>query len=400
MTGVRGRLRPCATLLALAVTMTWGCQNSPSGSAPAFEIRDSMGVSIVDNYAPELPAGSWDVTDETVHCTGAGPRGDVRVHQVADVAPVGVDSVAVPVRSSQIILICSEGSVVAAFGGEGDGPGEYRSIAGVLPAGEDSLTVVESRRVTIVDRVTGRGRTLNLAEVANGSGRRFQRGDHTVTVIGPAVEGGGSESPGLTHMFLLDPRGTESSTVPSVPWDGALGMHTVVLFLWGGGAPWTMNPAGYWLASQDTSEFRLFDESGVVFSARSPYPRIQMTEQMWEMGADHFREDVQLDPPLSDEMIDRMVAPPDDVSDVYAPAAVRILVDSEGRPWIRLPEEEPGQEPQRWRVYSSQGRWLTDVLLPANFYARTITDDGIFGVARDDLGIESVVSYRLIRGGD
>ncbi len=381
-----------ATGLTLAAVLLVGCGSGEPDGRQGFEVRDSAGVSIVDNFSPDDPPGAWTVTEPTVHCSSVPPGGDIRLHQVGALVPLTGDSVAVAVRSTEQILICADGAVHAAFGGEGDGPGEYRGITGLFAAGGDSLAVVESRRLTLLDRASGDVRTTSLAELPGGSGGRLRAADGVITVITSIPSPDGPSGPRMAAMTLMDPRGTALHRLEAVPWDAAMGMHTVVLFLWAAGSPWTMDASGYWLASQDTAEFRLLDESGVVFSARSPGAPYEMTEELWDRGADHFRENVEFQPPLPDEMIDDMVDPEGPVSDYAAPAVVRIVVDTEGRPWIRLPEARPLEERQRWRVFSREGRWLTDVELPPRMYVRVITADRVYGVATDALGLESVVS--------
>lgn len=383
-----------------AIVALGACMDVEPDRTRSVVVRDSAGVSIVENHAPALAPRSWSVADRRVLCSSEGPGGDPRIHQVTDVVPVGPDSVAVAVHVSAEILICSAGAVVGSFGGEGDGPGEFRSISGLLRVGTDSLAVVERRRTTVLDYTDGRGRTLAPTDVmGGGTVREFQSGSGVLAAVGALRDALVPEAVRVADLYLLRSDGTVARTVPSVPWDRSLGITTVMLFLWEGGVPWAIGPRGYWRVSRDTSEVRFYDETGMALSTRTPSTRVPVTAELWERGAEHVRQTIEFDPPMPEEIIDQMVAAPDDFGGLFAPAASRILLDSEGRPWIRVPDDEPLIEPPRWRVFSPEGRWITDVELPRGFYVQTIQDDRIYGVTRSDLGLESVVSHRLVVDG-
>lgn len=393
----RERSLSVMTAVIAVIVALCSCADGQADRGPASEIRDSAGVAIVENHAPELAPGSWRVTDRRVLCSSEGTEGDARIHQVADIVPLGRDSVAIQVHATQEILICSGGSIVGSFGGEGDGPGEFRSISGVFAIEPDSVAVVERRRATVVD-YAGRGRTITVDAVAGGSAREFRSARGLLAAIGATRDARTFEAARVADLHLLRPDGTVAKTLPSVPWDPSLGLHTVLLFLWEGGVHWAIGPRGYWRASRDTSELRFYDETGLALSARAPHAPIPMTPELWERGAQQV-ETIEFDPPMPDEVIESFVAPPDDFEDMFAPAVSRILLDADGPPWVRVPERDPLREPQEWRVFSPEGVWITDVEVPMGVYLQTIENGRLFGVVRSELGLETVVAFRLVKDG-
>ncbi len=87
----------------------------------------------------------------------------------------------------------------------------------------------------------------------------------------------------------------------------------------------------------------------------------------------------------------------------YLPAYQDLFVDDEGYLWVaryRLPWEERPQ----WEIFDPDGRWLGDIETPARLRIFQIGRDFLLGRNRDDLGVERIRLYDLVRpsppGGD
>jgi hypothetical protein len=76
-----------------------------------------------------------------------------------------------------------------------------------------------------------------------------------------------------------------------------------------------------------------------------------------------------------------------------APAHLQFMMDRAGRLWVR-DFTFPG-EPHRWKVISPAGRWLADVLLPADVEILEIGADYVLGRTTTDLDVHVVGMYRL-----
>ncbi len=76
------------------------------------------------------------------------------------------------------------------------------------------------------------------------------------------------------------------------------------------------------------------------------------------------------------------------------PAASSILVDSEGSIWVRR-FQQPFLEQQTWWRFDNHGAFSCAVDLPLKL--RVVQFDGaaVVAILEDDLGTESVVTYRI-----
>lgn len=89
------------------------------------------------------------------------------------------------------------------------------------------------------------------------------------------------------------------------------------------------------------------------------------------------------------------------------PAFSRLQISSTGDLWVS--EFDPSTNlpgppallaltrSQRWNIFSSDGRWLADILLPARFVAHDVGGDYVAGVSFDADGVERVTVWRLRR---
>jgi hypothetical protein len=87
------------------------------------------------------------------------------------------------------------------------------------------------------------------------------------------------------------------------------------------------------------------------------------------------------------------------------PVHSSILAESDGRVWVeryrwydpwRLP---PDPQPATWDVFSPEGEWLTEVVVPARVVLRGVSGDRAYGVRIDETEVKHVVVYGIERGG-
>jgi hypothetical protein len=78
------------------------------------------------------------------------------------------------------------------------------------------------------------------------------------------------------------------------------------------------------------------------------------------------------------------------------PALGTLLPDRGGNlwvgDWVLFPET-----PKEWKVFDPAGRWLGVVEVPIRFFPYEIGEDWVLGVERDELDVEYVVVYPLIK---
>ena len=79
------------------------------------------------------------------------------------------------------------------------------------------------------------------------------------------------------------------------------------------------------------------------------------------------------------------------------PAFEALLLDSEGYLWVE-DYNIPGDTLRTWTVFDEEGNPRTRLSLPRDNRVMDIGMDFVLAVFQDELGVESVRSYPLIRG--
>jgi hypothetical protein len=80
------------------------------------------------------------------------------------------------------------------------------------------------------------------------------------------------------------------------------------------------------------------------------------------------------------------------------PAYGSFLQDQEGNVWVGDWALHP-DVPEGWTVLHSTGQWLGRVVVPPRFFPYHVGDDWILGVEWDELDVEYVVLYPLVKPG-
>lgn len=77
-----------------------------------------------------------------------------------------------------------------------------------------------------------------------------------------------------------------------------------------------------------------------------------------------------------------------------------LAVDSLGRVWVKQYPRDVAREHATWLVVREDGLTVATIRLPENVRPMQIGTDYVLGLARDDLGVESVVEYEIVKAGD
>lgn len=86
----------------------------------------------------------------------------------------------------------------------------------------------------------------------------------------------------------------------------------------------------------------------------------------------------------------------------YLPAVSHLIGGRDGTIWLRRfdpVEVAAGESMREWWVLDSEGSPLARALTPVDLVVKLITDEMIWGVERDELDVEYIVRYRLMREG-
>jgi hypothetical protein len=78
------------------------------------------------------------------------------------------------------------------------------------------------------------------------------------------------------------------------------------------------------------------------------------------------------------------------------PAHAQLVVDSERNLWVQ-DYPVPGAERNRWAVFDPEGAWLGMVDMAPDFSVFQIGADFVLGRWSDEVGVEHVMFYELIK---
>ncbi|HEX2167148.1 MAG TPA: 6-bladed beta-propeller [Longimicrobiales bacterium] len=379
-------------------------------SAFAQSIRDSARVTVI-TYAPTDSAPQWriDARPELVIGTRGGPATSTfsnitNAFRLADGTIVVGD-----MDSRQIRMFDSDGAHMRTIGREGGGPGEFRSLWRVWR---------ESDRILGLD----------------GSGRihAFRFDGEYLETAQPLVSSSGARI--RPHGFLANgvPIGSFLELAPDVPTGRSLAAGTLVKVMAGDIVPLARYPShvvikhpgqrpthlvygpeavvgvlpdrvciGYPRAY----EFHCFDEGGRLrtITRRENWPSRTVTEGDREI---YFAGIDQANPGERGASYRQQVRETTDFASEL-PAYGRFVVASEtGELWIgpMIPQDQTlgllnvtSDEPTRWSVFSPDGLWLSEIVLPGRFHLTDAGSNYVLGVSRDEFDIERIVMFRLLR---
>ncbi len=389
------RLEAAAFLLLCGVV---ACGEGGSG-IPLVVERDSAGVRIVEALRPLWGDSSlWRIDPDPVvdlTLSGTGPAhefyGAGSMKQRPDGSLMIADG-----GSREVRVFSAAGEFQASFGGEGDGPGEFRRLRGIENAG-DTLLAFGDRRVTVI--------APDLSVVRTFGVDRFTTDLHYLD--------GGAVLPELNR--------------PVLPQDGLTGLvwrpEPLVLFdLRGTLIDSIGETRGHEVYVSRADEYRTISP---LFGRAS---RIAVLGRRILRGSSETMQAEELD--MSGNLV-RILRIPDyplDLSDAAIaaeraaildgvppgnffrgvleeaptsrtrPAFADILVDPSGAVWFELYRGESEQdEPQEWLVLDAGGTWLGTVRIPDRFAVSDITMDAVLGVRRDELDLAHPQVLRLTR---
>ena len=421
---------------AVAGALTFPVGGNLHGDTPGgmvqlqHEVRDSAGVTIVENRRPGIDSRlGWVVGAEPAVTIGTREASDAfQLYLVSDATRLADGRVVVANGGSNELLVFGEnGSYLGAWGGPGEGPGEFQSLALVRPWGLDSLIAADSQngRISVFDLNGAEGRTTSLrgelatykralvAETGGGpAGGAAALGIHVAIGVLPGGtlltrDTGGYGAQGFwrdeSAFAMTSPDGSSRLSLGEFPglehysesYQEGILVHvmplrhpfgrTTLTTVWGDLAV---------IGRNETYEMRAYRSDGSLarivrrdHEARSPTKAEQDAA---------FRDQFQV---LSEEDFEvRMrVGRNAPVLESF-PAYASLRGDALGFLWVaefKLPDA--GYDGTLWTVFDQEGRSLGFVETPAGFGVFEIGSDYILGRAMDELGIEYVQVWSLTR---
>lgn len=380
---------------------------TPDGPVGQATVRDSAGVRIVESQIPRVPVGTVTIDSVPSISIGREENGPYLFGFISDVAFLDDGTIAVAeVQSGEIRVFDAAGQHQLTLGGQGDGPGEFRTPALVVPFGPDSLAGYDARqRRTTVFPLTG-GTPRTLPNSVDGNFSVFGAGDS-----GPFL----LYSPGGSYRPDLEPGGQWIET-PVIAMDSESGASDTIATLsdrWrivalDGNAPMpqplrhavqAVGADGFYWGTPDSFEVREYGWSGelrrIVRRAADPRPvEPDMLREYIEARLEETRERQgdEAVPPLrsrleSEEYLDEL------------PYFSTGFVDREDRLWLGTLDWPDAGGPVVWSVFDPSGEWMWEVEAPAGLRLVDATSDLVLAVARDPLGVQSVQAHSIRRSG-
>lgn len=403
----------------LVLTLALGaCGEAPPPAADTDStVRDSAGVRMVENSAP-----AW--SDESAWRLGDAPRLDIGRLEGPKATQFFQVSAGTRLSDGSFVLgsfgshdlrrFTTGGEHVWTVGREGEGPGEFAGLTQVAVGPGDTILTYDFRQRRISrfgpDGSFGDARPL---EGASEGGFAFVeallpdgRAVYTWRVFGDAVDGPPPEGeirrdtigvhvsglPGDSARELGRFPGPEMVVLQSGETDGGFNI-TISSPAFGRSTEIAAGPAGVWIGDTDRFEIRryAFDGRLEAIVSRAFQPRV-VDDALVRRAMDEELQDA------DDDNEGRLIRRRWEEIPIPAtlPAYESLAVDRQGNLWVQL-FEIPGARERVWSVFSAAGVWLCDVSFPDRFRPLEIGDDYVLGRFGDELDVEHVQMWDLVK---
>ena len=406
-------LTPLIAVLAFLGSL--GC-GSPEGRGPQTEVRDSAGITIVENFGELGPdGGGWIVASEPTLSIGTF-QGDpiYQLFQVEGARRLQDGRIAVAnAGSGEIRVFDSEGRFQAAHGRKGEGPGEFESPTLVGTLGGDTLVVVDDqlRRISLVHPQEGFLESTRVSDdLGGGAYPQGMFADRTVVMGGGfyfSSAGGIELSSGfsrrVTNYQSADLDGelvTDFGEFPGSEFfmqvqdqgGGSISMMAR-LIPFGKHAMHTVGPERFYYASGDHWEIQAFDPAGelqrIIRLARDPMP-VRSEDLEAQIQEEISQSDDASEAPGIRAGFEEMPVPE------VMPAFAGLHADVLGYLWVEV-YRRPGDDTPAFDILDPDGALVGHATLPPGSEVLEIGRDYILALQRDELEVEYLRVFSLQR---
>lgn len=411
MTRRRTPPRRAGALAALLLAvLAVGCGGG-SEEASRVTRTDSAGVEIVESAGEGWSPGSaWELADvPAVEIGGAAGPEDERLFRVRDAARLSDGRfVVLNAGSQELRIFGAGGSHLRSVGSEGEGPGEFRSLARMAVSGDTIHAFDRSaRRVSVfladgtlvrtftLERPRERAFPSYVGRLPDGSiaarATDFSdglEGSETQVVRRPALffvhgpDGAPRDSlasfPGQRRLVRRSGNAIQIRTLPFEPRPvAAVGEDRIYL---GDGREHAID-----VRSADGRLLRSLrvdrEPEPVTDDLREAYVRDRL-DRTEDEGARRSLRELYGEMPFAERV----------------PAYTDLLVDEVGNLWVEEPTL-PGDSARTWTVFDTAGTLLGPVAMPPRFALMAAGEDWVLGRREDELGVERVELIPLEKPG-
>jgi hypothetical protein len=408
--------------LALLTLAAIGC-SEPETTNGRFTVMDSAGVIITESSTPAWGREDGWVLTATAETEIGRDTDDPgqQFHDIVGTTGLPDAGIAVVDRGSQMLrLFDNAGELVATAGGEGQGPGEFRYIWSMAWSGRDTLFVMDESAIEVfstsgdhLGSYSRQGRSSLLEEPGVGINPLLVNPDGSILAMvfepragrtrpinkpfrpaqGWALFFAGFDEEaaflGWYPGYLLERIKIGSETVQLSP-----PFHTATYVARGA------IPLQIVIGDSEVAEVRVFDASGRLIRISRWQGHRRAVESGWvEAWKEQVRyeEGAQRQLALLEVAWSRMHVPD------RLPLFQALAVDAEGNAWARR-AQAPTDSVLSYEVIDAEGRWLGTVDVPPGLihtvdHPVDIGPDYFLGIWQDDIGIQSVRRYGLLKPG-
>ncbi|UCD23064.1 MAG: hypothetical protein JSW51_08325 [Gemmatimonadota bacterium] len=388
-------------LYALGLAACSGAETQPATT------RDSSGIEIVESWQPQWQAGDgWHLSADPILQIGTadGPQ-ELQFHQIEGAIVLADGRVVVAnAGSGEIRFFGESGGFLSSVGGLGDAPGEYRQITGIGTGPADSLWVFDYglRRFTVLTAAGEAVRTVSVGGTLSSAGAvgRLSDGSFVVKESWSSHLHGGERQglvrdPVAVATLAADGSGLDTITTVAgrevfVSTENGRAVMSAPLFARTSSA--AMGDDAVYVGDQAKFEIRRYSPDGMLQQVvRVPDADLRLTSAAVQQLKDEIlaREPEQRRAMMR-QHLQEMALPPS------KPAYSRLMIDGAGNIWAAEYARYPAV-PLTWTVFTQAGELLGEVPVPRWFNVLQIGVDWILGVGRDELDVEYVRSYRLLK---
>ncbi len=398
----------CATLFFPS------CSGGTRDSEWAGTIADSAGIPVVQNPVEGMWATGegWTVAEELSIGSMAGDL----AYQFGQIGGVDVDGAGnvyvADIQAQEIRVFDAAGAHVRTIGAPGAGPGELsQAVTGVFVVGEE--VVVPDLGNARVSRfaVSGDFLASDLIDLARGVPLRLDmtaggRLAAQYRALNPADT---TAEPSGDPIVTLPLGGAAADTLAVLPPGQSVQFQggQARVRLYDPEPIWDADPDGRLVSGMnDAWRFALWGPEGSLRRVVTrPYERKPFTDRDEQVFKDALRQLMRQQgaPAEAAQAFLAQVQFAD-----YYPAFVSLALGPSGSLWvqhIRSGDELVGEEgtfdiqdlgSTDWSVFDDEGRYLGVVTFPGKYQPLRAIGDRFYGIARDELDVQSLKVYRVV----
>lgn len=403
----RARRWPAPIFLVL-LFLAPGCRPQSDHAGPT--VRDSAGVTIVENTSPQWAEGAgWRLSQEPTLDLGVmDGELDYQFFEIAGAVRMSDGRIAVANSGSgEIRFFDASGHFLKNSGGKGSGPGEFEDIFFLKKTVGDSLIAYDwrNRRVSVLTPQGDFVRSFEFTILTTAGGfpivaEPFPNGDLLLgtdmfAASEEIVTGAKRDS---AMYYVIGPEGETIETLGAFP--GGESYQTTDGESWvGGGLVFgkfgyaAVSGSGFYYGSSDHFEIEYRNQDGHLLRlVRLDHDALPVTQTDIDgYVSDRMARARPERRQIYETMFENMPFPS------TMPSYEDFRVDGEAYLWVS-DFRKPGDVQPRWNIFDPEGVYLGVVETPPRFRISEIGSDYLIGSWRDDLDVDHVRMYTLLKG--